>query len=73
MCIRDRNLGDDCTFEVRFANLKDIASVKAGSVISVEYTSTLNNQAVIGSAGNKNTSHVTYTLSLIHIWKALCP
>ena len=55
------NLGDDCTFEVRFANLKDIASVEAGSVISVEYTSTLNNQAVIGSTGNKNTSHVTYT------------
>lgn len=55
------NLGDDCTFEVRFANLKDIASVHAGSVISVEYTSTLNNQAVIGSTGNKNTSHVSYT------------
>lgn len=54
-------LTDGCTFEVRFANLKDIASVKAGSVISVEYTSTLNNQAVIGSTGNKNTSHVTYT------------
>lgn len=50
-----------CTFEVRFANLKDIASVHAGSVISVEYISTLNNQAVIGSTGNKNTSHVTYT------------
>ena len=55
------NLGDDCTFEVRFANLKEITSVHAGSVISVEYTSTLNNQAVIGSTGNKNTSHVTYT------------
>ena len=54
-------LTDDCTFEVCFANLKDIASVHAGSVISVEYTSTLNNQAVIGSTGNKNTSHVTYT------------
>ena len=54
-------LTDGCTFEVRFANLKDIASVEAGSVISVEYTSTLNNQAEIGSAGNKNTSHVTYT------------
>ena len=54
-------LTDGCTFEVRFANLKDIASVEAGSVISVEYTSTLNNQAVIGSAGNKNTSHVSYT------------
>ena len=54
-------LTNGCTFEVRFANLKDIASVEAGSIISVEYTSTLNNQAVIGSAGNKNTSHVTYT------------
>ena len=54
-------LTDGCTFEVRFANLKDIASVEAGSVISVEYTSTLNNQAVIGSTGNKNTSHVSYT------------
>ena len=54
-------LTDGCTFEVRFANLKEITSVQAGSVISVEYTSTLNNQAVIGSAGNKNTSHVTYT------------
>lgn len=54
-------LTDGCTFEVCFANLKDIASVKAGSIISVEYTSTLNNQAVIGSTGNKNTSHVTYT------------
>ena len=50
-----------CTFEVRFADLKEINSVHAGSVISVEYTSTLNNQAVIGSTGNKNTSHVTYT------------
>ena len=55
------NLGDGCTFEVRFANLKEITSVHAGSVISVEYTSTLNKQAVIGSTGNKNTSHVTYT------------
>ena len=50
-----------CTFEVRFANLKDIASVKAGSVISVEYTSTLDTDATVGSTGNKNTSHVTYT------------
>ena len=54
-------LTDGCTFEVRFANLKDIASVEAGSIISVEYTSTLNTDATVGSAGNKNTSHVTYT------------
>ena len=55
------NLKDGCTFEIRFANLKDIASVHAGSVISVEYTSALNTNAVIGSDGNKNTSYVTYT------------
>ena len=54
-------LADGCTFEVRFANLKDIASVEAGSIISVEYTSTLDTDATVGSAGNKNTSHVTYT------------
>lgn len=54
-------LTDGCTFEVRFANLKEINSVHAGSVISVEYTSTLNTDATVGSAGNKNTSHVTYT------------
>ncbi len=52
---------DDCTFEVKFANLKDIEAVHAGSVITVEYTSTLNENAVVGSTGNKNTSHVTYT------------
>lgn len=57
----NEGLTDGCTFEVRFADLKEITSVHAGSVISVEYTSTLNNQAVIGSTGNKNTSHVTYT------------
>ena len=54
-------LTDGCTFEVRFANLKDIDSVHVGSVISVEYTSTLNTDATVGSAGNKNTSHVSYT------------
>ena len=49
------------TFMVHFANLKDIASVAAGSVISVEFSATLNENAVITSAGNPNTSHVTYS------------
>ena len=62
MSVVTEGLTDGCTFEVRFDNLKDIASVKAGSIISVEYTSTLDtDQATVGSAGNKNTSHVTYT------------
>lgn len=52
---------DDDTFEVRFADLKQIASVQAGSVIRVEYTSTLNEKAEIGAEGNKNTMHITYS------------
>ena len=41
-------LEDGCTFEVRFANLKLIPSVKKGSTITVEYKSKLNEHAVIG-------------------------
>ena len=52
---------DGCTFEVKFANLKDISAVTAGSVITVEFNATLNSSAVIGVPGNPNTSHVTYT------------
>lgn len=53
-------LTDGDTFEVRFADLKPTAA-KAGSVITVEYSATLNDQAVLGSAGNPNTMHVTYS------------
>lgn len=54
-------LTDGCTFEVRFANLKAITDVVAGSVIRVEYTSELNAKANIGDKGNINTSHISYT------------
>ena len=54
-------LADGCTFEVRFTDLKDIAAVQAGSVIRVEYYSTLNENAKIGAEGNPNTSHITYS------------
>lgn len=53
-------LTDGDTFEVRFANLKSTAA-HAGSVITVEYSSTLNDQAVLGSTGNPNTMHITYS------------
>lgn len=53
-------LTDGDTFEVRFADLKSTAA-KAGSIITVEYSSTLNDQAVLGSTGNPNTMHVTYS------------
>ena len=52
----------DCdTFDVTFKNLKDIKSVHAGSVITVEYTSKLNDEAVLGSTGNINTMHLEYS------------
>lgn len=54
-------LADGCTFEVRFADLKQISSVHAGSVITVDYNSTLNENAVIGSAGNPNTMYLEYS------------
>lgn len=53
-------LTDGCTFEVRFADLKDIKAVKADSVITVEYTARLNENAVHGSAGNPNVMHLEY-------------
>lgn len=49
------------TFDVTFDNLKDIQSVHAGSVITVEYTSELNKKAVLGSTGNINTMHLEYS------------
>ncbi len=54
-------LEDGCTFEVRFDDLKDIESVQAGSVITVEYESELNEGAVIGSTGNPNTAHLEFS------------
>lgn len=50
-----------CTFEIQFDDLKKITSVKAGSVIRVEYTSTLNEHANIGSQGNSNKMHIEFS------------
>ena len=53
--------GEDCTFEVIFNDLKQISEVHAGSVIRVEYTSTLNPNAVIGDEGNLNKAQLEYS------------
>lgn len=53
--------GEDCTFEIIFNDLKQISEVHAGSVIRVEYTSTLNQNAVIGSNGNLNKAQLEYS------------
>ncbi len=52
---------DGDTFDVVFNDLKKIASVSAGSVITVEYTSELNENAVIGLPGNPNEMHIEYS------------
>lgn len=55
------SLEDNCNFEVVFEDLKKIESVHAGSVITVEYQSTLNEQAVIGSIGNPNNANLEFS------------
>lgn len=54
-------LTDGCTFEVKFADLKQISAVKAGSKIRVEYTSTLNENAVLGKHGNVNKAKLQFS------------
>ena len=53
--------GDGCTFEIHFPNLKEITGIQAGTLIHVEYSATLNSQAVLGSTGNPNTMHITFS------------
>ena len=52
---------DGDTFDVVFDNLKNIADVKANSKITVEYTDTLNDKAVLGNQGNVNTAHLEFS------------
>jgi fimbrial isopeptide formation D2 family protein/LPXTG-motif cell wall-anchored protein len=54
-------LTDGCTFEVQFTDVKSISGVKAGSQITVEYTATLNKDAVLGSDGNPNTVYLEFS------------
>ena len=55
------NPTDGCTFEVVFDNLKDIAAVKKGSKVTVEYTSELNDNAVLGNKGNVNKAKLEFS------------
>ncbi len=58
-------LDDGCTFEVKFDD-DFIAGLVAGlesdkiAYLRVKYTATVNENAVIGDEGNKNTAHLTY-------------
>ncbi|MBE5799396.1 MAG: isopeptide-forming domain-containing fimbrial protein [Clostridiales bacterium] len=52
---------EKCTFEVVFEDLKDIAAVEAGSVITVEYQAELNDKAIITNPGNPNEVRLEYS------------
>lgn len=57
------NLSDDCSFEVKFSNLKTVSGVSAGTTITVTYTAELGNTnaVVIGGNGNDNTAKLEYS------------
>ena len=52
---------DGQSFTVSFTNLKTVPSVSQGKYIIVEYTATLNQNAVVGLDGNPNTVYLEYS------------
>lgn len=60
--VKTTGLTDDCTFEVVFTDLKaTVVAAKNGSVITVDYTSTLTEQAVLGNEGNVNKARLQFS------------
>ncbi len=59
--VKTEALSDGCTFEVQFDNLLAVSGVTADSKIIVEYTATLNDNAVIAGIGNPNEVHLTFS------------
>ncbi|MDN0054714.1 isopeptide-forming domain-containing fimbrial protein [Collinsella ihumii] len=59
--VNTSNLDPGCSFEVVFSDLTEVATVKASSKITVEYTATLTDAATIGGAGNDNTATLEYS------------
>lgn len=49
------------SFTVSFTDLKKVSGVSQGKYIIVEYTATLNQNAVVGLDGNPNTVHLEYS------------
>lgn len=55
------NQADGCTFEVVFEDAKAVSAIQAESVVTVEYTAVLNEKAVVGPTGNKNSMHLEFS------------
>lgn len=61
--VTGEDITDGCTFHVKFNDLKAYKEqrIHGGSVVTVEYTSRLNENAQIGAAGNPNEMHITFS------------
>jgi len=59
--VKTSGLDDGCTFEIEISNLVGVSGAKAGAEVVVTYTSTLNNQAVMGATGNPNEARLEYS------------
>ena len=57
----DTDTDDDCTFHVVIEDLKKISGAAADAEVVVEYKSTLNKNAKIGSEGNPNVAYLEYS------------
>ncbi len=58
--ITTTGLNDGCTFEISFTDTFTSSILTNTQVIIITYTATVNENAVIGSTGNPNTTHVSY-------------
>lgn len=57
--VTSTGLTDGCTFEVTFTQAF-CDTLKSGDVITIYYTAVLNENAVVGTPGNPNKSHLSY-------------
>lgn len=54
------SLTDGCTFELRFHDADNASVLKPNDVVTVEYSATVNDQAVIAGTGNPNDTWLDY-------------
>ena len=59
--VKTSDLTDGCTFEIEIPNLVGVSGASAGADVVVTYTATLNDDAVMGEAGNPNQARLEYS------------
>lgn len=61
-------IGDGTKLTIRFLNFLEKQKSNAGKDIVIKYSGTLNEKAVIGSAGNPNTVNLSYSNDPTHVY-----